>query len=539
YEGRPLPAIAAAMGMGEHAVRKRALRALEKLRVLFQKRGISTTASALGVLLPMHASAAVPAGLATSVSSAALAVAPAAGSGAFFSFIAMTTTTKLAAGLAAIAAIAAVTVTLRHFPSGNGGSASASGKSSQVAGNAQPAPAPRHAAPGTRPADSDLSRFQAILRLTGPAEREARLSGYFASLSASSFAALVPRFAELGIIPDSAEAKGFYLAWAKLDPGAALISARFINPALAGVLMTGWMREDQEAAIAWATSQTDLNGNPNPAFVKMVLPSLAILDPQRAVGLLQHLPSDPATAEYQDWVVRDAGLGGAIYEIVSALQNRPERLKELISSIADPALRRKAALAALQEFSGASAMMSDGNLVRATVSGDSPAVRAGQAIALAWLAEEPGLAVGFSVSNLFHEVAAGDPQQALTALDRLPAGSSARGAAVSGMVTSIVDRSGPAAGLSFLDQHPDDVTPDALREWRYQSEKKDPALVMENASRFGDGTGREEVIGRTLQIWQRSDPAAAEAWMRIHPDDAGRQSAWEKNHLTQEPLSGN
>ncbi len=73
FEGRAFAEIGARLALSEDAARMRVERALEKLRVALGKRGITSTAAALALALANQAGAAVPAGLAASVTGAALA----------------------------------------------------------------------------------------------------------------------------------------------------------------------------------------------------------------------------------------------------------------------------------------------------------------------------------------------------------------------------------------------------------------------------------------------------------------------------------
>jgi RNA polymerase sigma factor (sigma-70 family) len=73
FEQQPLKEIGVALGMGEDATRKRVTRALEKLRELLARRGITTTASALSVAVTAYGVQAAPAGLTASVASSSLA----------------------------------------------------------------------------------------------------------------------------------------------------------------------------------------------------------------------------------------------------------------------------------------------------------------------------------------------------------------------------------------------------------------------------------------------------------------------------------
>ena len=98
--------IGAASGRSENAARMRVERALTKLRERLQRRGFESTAAVLSGLLPSYASAAVPSGLTTTISHAALSgltatVIPAT----FFAFM---NTTKIVAVTGVLAAVSVI-----------------------------------------------------------------------------------------------------------------------------------------------------------------------------------------------------------------------------------------------------------------------------------------------------------------------------------------------------------------------------------------------------------------------------------------------
>jgi RNA polymerase sigma factor (sigma-70 family) len=109
YEGQPFAEVGAALQLTDDAARMRVDRALDKLRGLLAKRGVTSTAAALATVLANQAALAAPAGLAASVTGAALAGATAAsgaaGLGAFLGFM---STTKITIGI--IGAISVVAI---------------------------------------------------------------------------------------------------------------------------------------------------------------------------------------------------------------------------------------------------------------------------------------------------------------------------------------------------------------------------------------------------------------------------------------------
>jgi RNA polymerase sigma factor (sigma-70 family) len=103
FDGRPFGEIGGRMNLSENAARMRVERALDRLQRTLARRGVTSTAAAMGLALTQQVMAA-PAGLAATVSSAALA--GSAGTGAVALFMGMT---KLQVGIAAVVAVAGVT----------------------------------------------------------------------------------------------------------------------------------------------------------------------------------------------------------------------------------------------------------------------------------------------------------------------------------------------------------------------------------------------------------------------------------------------
>lgn len=85
FEGRGFAELGARLRLSEDGARSRVERAVEKLQALLARRGIHSTAGALGLALAPQASAAVPAGLAATVTATATAGAPLASALVFMS----------------------------------------------------------------------------------------------------------------------------------------------------------------------------------------------------------------------------------------------------------------------------------------------------------------------------------------------------------------------------------------------------------------------------------------------------------------------
>ena len=106
FEEKDFRSVGDALGSSEEAARKRVNRALEKLRGLLSRRGVTLSAAGLGAVLEAHAIAAAPAGIAMGITTAALATVS-TGGGTALTTLYLMSMTKFQGGV-----IAAVTVAL-------------------------------------------------------------------------------------------------------------------------------------------------------------------------------------------------------------------------------------------------------------------------------------------------------------------------------------------------------------------------------------------------------------------------------------------
>jgi RNA polymerase sigma factor (sigma-70 family) len=106
FGNRPFGEVGQRLRLSENAARMRVERALEKLRVLLARRGITSSSVALAAVLTGNAVSAAPAGVAAASSAAAISVAGAAGAG----WLALMTATKLNVSLAAAILVAGTAV---------------------------------------------------------------------------------------------------------------------------------------------------------------------------------------------------------------------------------------------------------------------------------------------------------------------------------------------------------------------------------------------------------------------------------------------
>jgi RNA polymerase sigma factor (sigma-70 family) len=105
FQNRPFAEIGRALRVSDDAARMRVDRALEKLRTLLVRRGVTSTTAALAIALEHQAAAAVPVALAASVQSALLASGAIGGALGTFHFM---STTAITLGLASVVSLFAI-----------------------------------------------------------------------------------------------------------------------------------------------------------------------------------------------------------------------------------------------------------------------------------------------------------------------------------------------------------------------------------------------------------------------------------------------
>jgi len=104
FEQRPLAQVGVSLGVSENAARMRVDRALDRLRGLLAKRGVTSTASALALALAGQAITAAPAPLIPTITAAVMAAAPSAVSSIGLLSIMVSTKLKTAGAVLLIAA---------------------------------------------------------------------------------------------------------------------------------------------------------------------------------------------------------------------------------------------------------------------------------------------------------------------------------------------------------------------------------------------------------------------------------------------------
>lgn len=477
YRDEPHAAVARQLGVSETVVKKRASRALEKLRILLAKQGIATTAAALATLLPAHAATPVSCSLARSISTASQGIVPLAPQGINL-HLAMTTVQKSAIAGAAIIFMSSMGYALRSSPENQG---PADGEIPRAAGGSGDSPSARsrNERRSTASAAERLERLRAILAITSRIEQPRQMLAFIAELAPDQFAETAAQLRELGVETDSNNFRLLLSAWTKRHPlGAAGWALQ--NPAagLPATIFKTWGENDPAAAIDWITRN---------------LPGATGSDAKEREPLLQVLasmvPKDPAAAVKALEVIP---AGNDRIAAIKALTLRlgMDDLERLIAAVTDAPQRSAVIAAGLPTFDDYG--------------------RTEQAFELLLTDKEARQLA--DLESFFASWHHSGEEEAIAAIDKLPE-AKAREQAKAGILTKLGTVFEEGA-ITFLDQHPDWVSDPLML---LVADRCGVKLGAELSLRIQDPGLRDTSLTRHLKAWlgTRAAPAARK-WMEQH-----------------------
>lgn len=480
YRNLSHAAVAAHLGLSESVARKRAFRAVEKLRILLGKRGIATSATALATLLPAHASPAAPAMLSASMIQAVQGITPIVPH--FFNSILITVTAaqKTALAGAVLLLLAATGYTLAPDPAASIGVASPTaapplGKSEQRSSERTQRARIARAGPEER-----LARLQEIMALPDPPERHSELIGYLDGLPAN----LLEETAR--ILMDHPEDTGdealqlVLSAWAKADPEAAL---SFIESQPGDnqrdhqrFILRDWGTMDPAAAIKWTTATANAPAEWREVFTSAVILGAARTSPQEVARLIDGIADND---------LRETVFSQMVFEF----KNDPVPLERILATATPP---QKA-------------------IILGNLASESDDWLKGVAI----LNEHPE-AIPFSApERIYRQWVHHDPAEAIAAVTGMPAGELKRRAAAGLMEGTAYRDVGKAVELMEL--FPDAITNTLRVRLIDLVAKQDPARAMEEIPLIAEADQRNTVAVQQLKAWLAKDPAAAGKWIEDHP----------------------
>jgi RNA polymerase sigma factor (sigma-70 family) len=460
YQNHTHAGVGRHLGLNEDAARMRVQRALEKLRELLARRGVTTTATALAATLPTHAISAAPAALAASISSAAI------GTAAIKTTILTTATatmTKSHAATAAAIAIALPIIVLQYSDNRR--------LRAEAAGLRDQAGALAAQLSSSPPPITDQIRLsqEAVADPAATPRPPATLQEILAQRDSMSLIRAMLEFADTVPIGDIAsvieELRNSTPEW---DPDAKMLMR---------VLLTRWASENPDAALASLKTMDIKKGEE----ASTLLSGLAAADPQRAAAWLTD-PENPlvdfpfmgqilAGSIGKEWVRQDPAAALAWAEKLPDTQ-RGGALVGVLGTLAGTDPARAASLATQLDEGG----------TRRHVIGD---------IAQAWAKSSPTEAMAWARS--------------LPGEDGTTA-----------MLKSLESwsRNEPAAAASHLDQlAAEPYSGEALRlvteSWVRQA-PNDAATWLANRA---EGDAKNTAMGTVMWNWTKQNPEAASTWL--------------------------
>lgn len=353
--------------------------------------------------------------------------------------------------------------------SGNGTETTSSSRSTRPERDAKSAPQDR------------LARLESLMRGENPLDRNRALLAYIDQLGPGDFEAAVAHFRSLGLTDERMGEYSLLLtAWAQADPLSALAYAKENTRGgfASGTILTSWASTDPEAAIRWA--QANHEGEEANPYMPGIIRGIAESDPARATVLLAAMPKSVERGNALDFI------------LPHLLQQGTEATRAWIAAITDDSLRNGAMMRAAEKLAATD-----------------------PAGTVSWLLANPGEASERRIDDIYSAWSKKDEQAAWNSFNTLPAGE-ARSNALRGMITSAAAQN-PKEAFSLMDRYPNDVNDRLVRNFVWHSFGNDPATAVAAIARIGDQNQRDQMYRRTLDAWQKDDPAAAEAWLRKNP----------------------
>lgn len=487
YRNEPHAAVARRLGLSEAAAKKRATRALEKLRGLLAKQGIATSAAALATLLPAHAAPPVSGLLVLSVNAAAQGILPAAPQ-ALNLHLAMTTAQKTAVAAAALVFLGSLGYAIHSSPPLSPPGAAASLSTASVGAGDAKAGSRRERGSGLT-AEQRLEKLRQIMAVPGKLKRSRQLIAFIETLAPQEFQETADQLVQLEAPQEAAEFTLLLEAWTKRDPlGAVSWSANNSKDGPHPAVLRTWGEVDSQAAIDWV-----LQNVPDPFATSLsrhrpfiqVLSGLVAKDPAAVVRALDRVPDEKE---------RIRSLVG-----LASLTDGTGSTEDLLAEVPPGPMR-----SALVSYSSVSLML-DG--------------RAGRGLELL-LADEGARSIR-SVGEFFNTWYHNREDEALASIDKVPEGPFRNEAAA--MICLRVGNQKPELSMDLLERYPGIRTDKLVAQ--LADEIPVPHDFDQMVLKMEDPKLRDEALQLRLKRWSRSQPDEVRKWMDKHEVSAGVREA--------------
>lgn len=309
FEKRDFRAVGQALGVSDDTAQKRVSRALEKLRGLLTRRGVTSTGAALSAIMLANTVTQAPAALVSALPGRALAGAATTGGtlASALSGLSLTARWKLAA-LAALIAVAGATPFLieraNHSPDPAPAATPLVTKAATLPAVAQAPPAAPAVPPAPAPQSTADLIAGAAAALKGGAQSFSamnRAMSLLTQIPATSEAEAAEPLALIAAVPDiqarSLLYKYFINHWADSDPFNAVTFALTKLPAeqqlsTAEGVLSAWAARDPDAVIMWeAKGRYNVLPRLSDSLVATVFKALASTDLPKAFNRLYKTPN--------------------------------------------------------------------------------------------------------------------------------------------------------------------------------------------------------------------------------------------------------
>jgi RNA polymerase sigma factor (sigma-70 family) len=473
--------IAGQLGVSEVVARKRASRALERLRGALAKRGIVTTAAALAAGLPAHAAPSPPAALAAGVFEATRGIAPLAPSPFHAALIAMNATQK--ASIAAASLIFLMSASYSVIASGRDAREDTSSNGAIPSFTVEGAGASERSRREARLPSSTagrLERLKEILEIESHARRYRELTSFIDRLRPDQFAEAArllgdrnkDRYTSIN------EYHLFLAAWTKVDVHAALEHVKAgDNMYHLGRVLESWAEQDPDAALAWA--EANPVGRESNVCLGYVLSGIAATDVKKAVGLIEKIPNQARRIE-------------TLLDLWANFQEQADAMERLLPEIDETALRER--------------LVERGVMM---VAHSYPPA------AVDLLLKHPTVGGPNRVAEVYQRWAQQMPDGAILGLKKLHPGAIREQSVM--QVCFTVAMKDPAKAFRVLERYPETATEEGVAKLATVAVLEDPPGMLGRIMAIQDKRLREETLPVALHQWQEQNKEAAAEWMDRNP----------------------
>jgi hypothetical protein len=479
------------LGVNDDTAQKRVARALEKLRLWLARRGVTSTAGALSVVLTAEAVRAAPASLGASVAGTALATAAAGGasgaSGAWWTLASRATRWKLGAAGAAVAGVLVwQQAEIRRLQAPALLPASGAGAPRGMIQVVSPAATALGSPVSAVESDAEAV-VEAARILRGGAQDVSATTRALAVLARVTDARIPWALATVAGVEDEAAQALIYKyligRWAESQPWEAL---RYVQETLpmqcrTGVfegVLTAWAGNDPESALAWFQKS---RGSAPPPMRESLLATIF-----RGLGT-----RDLAAAAAQlGWVRTENERGQALRGLLEAVRTDEQRgiLLQSAEALADEEARRQVRRAVVEQW-----VQQDAAAAAAFVERAEPAherTRLMDSLGLAWLQTDPAQAADWWIAH------APDPQTLIK-------------------IMNVWAHNDPNAAGEWLGTQPAGPGSDSARmTFARQVSELDPESALRWAETISEPSQRESTIDHVFSDWRARDAAAARSFLQ-------------------------